>query len=356
MILYVLKFSGCLFLCYLVYSFLLGKEKMYTFNRYYLLGSLALSFIVPLLNIDLGFSLGFWSTDLDLAASNSDQNHLAIVSWVSGIYLLITAVLAIRFMLHLTKTIQLVRHHEVVVQEKVKLVLVPGLKQPFASFNYVFLSASDYLNHQIPLEILQHEMAHVQQKHTWDLILVNIVTVIFWFNPLVYLFRRAIQLNHEYLADEYVLTRTTSVYHYQNLILDQIQHGPQTLQLSSHFSQFSATKNRLLMMGKSTSSKKIFRNKLVMAPLLLFLLLFFGTAAQAQQSLTAPLSPQESLYSSSLKSPPTISYNFLNNWKWIVNFSASNNTITTIPKRDSLYTIPRSVELDTIYQLKPDIN
>ena len=295
-----------------------------------------------------------WRSDLGLTPPNSYSPSLVTMSWILSMsYFLITVLLAGRFLFHLTKVMSLARYHVMVEKEGVKLILVPGLNQPFASFNYVFLNDTDYLNHRIPIEILRHEIAHVKQKHTWDLILINTMTIFFWFNPLIYLFRRAIQLNHEYLADESVLKSTTSIYHYQNLILNQIQQRSQTLTVSSSFSHYSSTKNRLLMMGKATSRKKIFRNKLVIAPLFLFLLLFFGNAAQAQQSISS-FHQNESLYTRPPESTSTISKSFLVNWRWFSNSNTPNKTITTFPKRDSLYRGPRSLPLDSIYDSRED--
>ena len=96
-----------------------------------------------------------------------------------------------------------------------------------------------------------HELVHVNQKHTIDILFIEVLKVFFWFNPLFIFYKKAIQLNHEFLADEEIVKTYNNVPFYQNLLL-QKGIGTQTIYLASNLN-YLVTKKRLIMMTKSTS-------------------------------------------------------------------------------------------------------
>src|SRR5690606_20368631 len=93
------------------------------------------------------------------------------------------------------------------------------------------------------------------QKHSLDVLLVEFLRIVFWFNPLLLLYKKAIQLNHEFLADEAVYSKFQDKAVYQWLIFSKISGNEAGLSISSPFN-LSSTKSRLIMMGKSSSSLK----------------------------------------------------------------------------------------------------
>src|SRR5690606_26392103 len=106
-------------------------------------------------------------------------------------------------------------------------------------------------NRKIENELFAHELVHVNQKHTLDILFAEFLIMVMWFNPLLYFYKKAIQLNHEFLADEKVIDAYQDVVSYQQMLLSRSSATP-VLQLASNLN-FGLTKKRLLMMTKNTS-------------------------------------------------------------------------------------------------------
>jgi N-acetylmuramoyl-L-alanine amidase len=134
---------------------------------------------------------------------------------------------------------------------------------------------------------------HVNQKHTLDILFVEFLKSIFWFNPLFYFYKKAIQLNHEFLADEKVVFSHHNVSFYQNLLLQKCS-TIQTIYLASNLN-YSVTKKRLLMMTKSTSNKIALLKKMAIVPILAGLIYFFCIEIVAQEKVINVKSEGENL-------------------------------------------------------------
>jgi len=93
---------------------------------------------------------------------------------------------------------------------------------PFSFFSTIFVHDMDYEKEQIPQAVLLHELAHTRQKHSFDMIFIELLQILFWFNPLILLYKRAMRLNHEYLADAAVLQAKTDLFAYQNQLLNNV--------------------------------------------------------------------------------------------------------------------------------------
>jgi N-acetylmuramoyl-L-alanine amidase len=128
-----------------------------------------------------------------------------------------------------------------------------------------------------------HELVHVTQKHSLDILFIELLKVIFWFNPIFIFYKKAIQLNHEFLADDEIVKTYNNVPFYQNLLL-QKNSNIQTIYLASNLN-YLVTKKRLIMMTKSTSEKIATIKKLAIAPILSGLIYFFCIEIVAQEKV-----------------------------------------------------------------------
>jgi N-acetylmuramoyl-L-alanine amidase len=128
-----------------------------------------------------------------------------------------------------------------------------------------------------------HELVHVNQKHTIDILFIEVLKVFFWFNPLFIFYKKAIQLNHEFLADEEIVKTYNNVPFYQNLLL-QKSSNIQTIYLASNLN-YLVTKKRLIMMTKSTSRKIAILKKIAIIPILTVLVYFFCIEIVAQEKV-----------------------------------------------------------------------
>lgn len=157
------------------------------------------------------------------------------------------------------------KNHPIISKHgNVKIIVEDGLKASFSFLNYIFISKNDYLDKNVRNEILIHELIHVKQKHSADVLFVELLIVFFWFNPALYLYRRAIRLNHEFLADEGVINSTGDIPAYQMLLIDRATYS-RVCSLASSLT-YLITKKRLIMMVKTTSKRTFLFKLIVLIP------------------------------------------------------------------------------------------
>jgi len=295
MILYLLKSSLCLLLLLTAYRTLLEKEKMHRFNRAYLLFSLLFSFIIPLIpmvayvlpaklpsnlpGLPAGISRLMAAT---APAITSTPIHPTSVRTIIGmVYCAVTVGFIIRFIRNLYRIrLRIMANRSIRLAES-RLVLVPEKVVIHTFYKTIFMNEAAYAADGIEREILRHELTHVRQLHTLDILLVEALQVFFWFNPLLKLYKRAIQLNHEFLADEAVIQAYQNPREYQHLLLNKISSMNQ-LSFSSPLN-YNITKKRLVMMTATYHPKSIFIKQLAIVALLLGALFLFSSKLDAQQ-------------------------------------------------------------------------
>ena len=290
MILYILKSMGCLTLLLFFYHLILEKEKMHNFNRFYLLGSILFSFLIPLatitidkvvdepiiLNDTLENQAILENTTPIIAEVVFDYNLLFI-----GIYILVSFIFLIRFGRNLFKIIKKIKRNELINYKNAVLVLVDDKILPHTFWKYIFINKNDYYTHKIEEELFTHELTHVTQKHTLDVLLIEFFQAIFWVNPLFIFLKKSIQLNHEFLADESVINQYKNTFHYQYLLLNKAAWNNEYY-LASNLN-YSLTKKRLEMMTIQSSPTKILLKKLAIIPLLIGFIFLFAERVEAQE-------------------------------------------------------------------------
>ncbi len=275
-------------LCVLLgtYYVLLEKEKFHQFNRFFLLGSLLISFVAPFVTIEIIQEVSNVGTNTIVVPGqiatqvieNNSPNYNAI-GWI--IYGLITSLLFFRFANNLYKLIKKTKTEAVVKLENAKLVLLKEETLPYTFLNTIFINEKDYQDKKIEKELFTHELIHVNQKHSLDILLIEIIKIAFWFNPIFIFYKKAIQLNHEFLADEKVVKSYNNVSFYQNLLLSKANQSP-IYYLTSNLN-YSVTKKRLIMMTKTTSKKIAFLKKITLLPVMTILIFFLCIKTVAQE-------------------------------------------------------------------------
>ncbi|MDQ1159897.1 bla regulator protein BlaR1 [Chryseobacterium sp. SORGH_AS 447] len=249
------KIILCSTLLIAFYYYFLQKEKMYRFNRIYLLFSLLFSCTVPFISISTEspkptnrLQTAFESTQqiLDLTPVQNDFNLVNLI-WI--IYGIITFIFLSRIIASFLK-INNLKGEKIIYQNRELLVTEKNIP-PFSFWNTIYLGRSYFTDQQMDDRIFLHEKSHLEQKHSIDLMMVEIVKAFTWFNPAVYFYKKAIRINHEFLADESVLKNHFNVKDYQNLILDEIISS-QDYNLTHTFN-FNNTKKRFIMMNTKKS-------------------------------------------------------------------------------------------------------
>lgn len=288
------------------YHLVLEREKIHHFNRFYLLFSIVISLAIPFLTFEIikivpvvqniePLNTIITST---IIPENEIQgtslpieeniNFIPYILW--SLYGIISLLLLIRFGKNCFKLISKSKSNPIVKYKNANLVLVDEKTLPHTFLNSIFINFDDYNNRNIEDELYTHELVHVTQKHTLDILFIEFLKVIFWFNPLFILYKKAIQLNHEFLADEEIVKTYNNVPFYQNLLL-QKSSEQQTIYLASNLN-YSVTKKRLIMMTKNTSQKIAILKKVAIVPILAGLIYFFCIEIVAQEKVISEISEE----------------------------------------------------------------
>jgi hypothetical protein len=289
---YLLQSGVCLTLFYAVYWLFLRRETFFTLNRFYLLTAASLSFLLPLFKLPSPFlqtvivlPSSIPDGSAPAAAVESSSALLTPLSFLLLVYLCGVAFLLVRFFLRLANIVRTIRTCGCRRQEGLRLILCPNSGEPFSFFHYVFLDRTDLPDQEFN-RILSHELVHVRQLHSLDIIFSELTAVIQWFNPFVWPYKRSLRETHEYLADRAVIAQGCSRTGYQLLILEQ-QVGGKLLEVSSHFRN-SQIKRRLNMLSRKESKGLARLKPLLLLPLALVLVLALAEPRTVLQSEPQP--------------------------------------------------------------------
>ncbi len=272
MIEYIYKSSLVLFLFFVFYKVFLENEKMHMFNRFYLLFALLLSINIPFLNIKTETEIPFQILRIKASETNSINQNLPTLNnynWKTilvTLSIIMTILFIIRFIKNLTSLYKRIKVNQSIIYKNTKIILLDDVVIPYSFFNHIFINKKEFQSNKIQEEILSHELVHVHQKHSLDIIFIELLKALFWFNPIIYAYKKAIQLNHEFLADEHVINKHKNISFYQTLLLEN--QAITTSNLASNLN-YLTTKKRIIMMTKTTSEKNIFLRKTLILPVLL---------------------------------------------------------------------------------------
>jgi hypothetical protein len=287
MIDFIIKSTLSLSVLLTAYHLLLEKEKIHQFNRFYLLFSLVFSLSIPFITIEviqesispLIGKAAIKPGEPTMIIIEDSMNYWLISLW--GIYAIVSSILIIRFITNIRKLTSRINSNPAIDYKNSKLVLLKEKVLPHTFLDTIFINETDYHNRKIEAELYTHELIHVTQKHTLDILFIEILKMMFWFNPIFIFYKKAIQLNHEFLADEKVVKSYNNVPFYQNLLLS-VANANSSYYLASNLN-YSITKKRLIMMTKTTSAPTSMLKKLVLIPLFTGLVFLVCVKTVAQE-------------------------------------------------------------------------
>ncbi|MEH6656980.1 M56 family metallopeptidase [Leeuwenhoekiella marinoflava] len=301
---YLIKSILCLLVLWGFYKIALEQTAAHRFKRFYLLGSLILALVLPALTFSYTVEVepnpqqqvvtaqpteDFVFTETPVQAVEEPINWSPII--IGAIYAAGILLFGFRFLRNLYRIREKVKHNEQIKTRSHTNVLLPEKIVPHSFLNYIFLPKTDYKNNAIAPEILTHEQAHVTQKHSWDILFIEVLHVVFWFNPVFILFKKSIALNHEFLADRAALAHQNDITNYTNLLFTY-SGGAHHTALSSPIN-YSLTKKRILMLSKTRSVKKLATRIALFVPVLTLCVYFFNQeiVAKPQYSVIQNESP-----------------------------------------------------------------
>jgi len=292
MLIYILKSAACLAILLLFYKLFLEKENMHVFKRFYLIGSLLFALIVPTIVFSeyvvvepqivetqtyaLPQSSEIVAAEAKIPPKlEADVTDIAPLLWI--VYFLGMLFFGIKFLRNLFQIFRRIRKNPKYQNSSFIQVLLQEKIPPHTFFKYIFLNKSKFESKEIPKEVLLHEETHARQKHSLDVVFIELLQVIFWVNPLIYFFKKAIKLNHEFLADSAVLNKNVDAVTYQNTLLSFLssESAKKYQPTLPNAINYSSIKKRFTIMKSKTSKKSIVLRSFLLLPLLALLLAGF---------------------------------------------------------------------------------
>ena len=293
LLIYFLKANGLIILFYLMYVLFLRKETFFTSNRWYLIGGLVLSLILPLIT----FTKTIWVEPTpipviyeEIISDNNNTIEVPIqetnLDWtliLITVYTVISILLLMKITFELASFFNRIRKNE--KQKEINFVLIHSdtTENPFSFFHYIVINPNRFSKEEFQ-HILTHESIHVKQKHSIDVLLAKLFCAFFWANPIVWLYRKAILQNLEFIADSETFQQIENKYEYQRTLLKVVTHQ-HDLSITNQFYQ-SLIKKRIVMLHTNQSHKRNAWKYGIILPLLVgFMLLFqIETVAQVKES------------------------------------------------------------------------
>ena len=264
------KVAVALAVFYIFYRLLLSKESLHRLNRFVLLGTAALSFILPLCIITVNKTVILPSSEtVDGAAQQvgsltAGQHETIWAPVCLGVFILGALTVLIVTAISIFKVRSIIRSGEQrSLDSGETLVLTETPTASFSWMKYIVLSREDY--EEGCTQILTHEKAHVALRHSWDLLFVNLVATLQWFNPVIWMLRSDLRDLHEFEADDAVLRSGANIKEYQYLLIKKAigKSGYSVVDSFNH----STLKNRITMMSNKKSSRMSAWKALYLLPL-----------------------------------------------------------------------------------------
>ena len=291
MIRFILECMAFQLLFLIVYDLFLKRETFFQWNRVYLIGTFVLSLLLPWIKIEafrtsvspeyFVYPEYLWGMDMSEGVVVAPENDASFDFSATEIIcyggMLMAAML---FTYKLYQINRLKAQGEIRYFKDFTRVVVRNSEMAFSFFRSIFLG--DKVLEKDHESIIQHELVHIEQRHSWDLLFFELMRIVSWFNPLVYVYQNRVSELHEFIADAKV-AKTHKSEHYQ-LLLSQV-FQTQHISFINQFFKSSLVKKRIVMLQKS-KSKKVWQLKyLLLAPLVVGMLIY--TSMEAQEKVEA---------------------------------------------------------------------
>jgi len=283
---YLLRSGVCLALFYVFYRTVLMRETSFALNRAYLLGAAALSLGLPLVRVTSPFFTtvvppSALRTMADPAAALPPPSAAGLHQALLFVYIAGAGACLLLFLIRIARLALMAARCGCVRNRGLRIVLCGHPGESFSFFNFVFLNRAKIADGDVD-RILAHELAHVRQLHSFDIVFSELLTVVQWFNPFVWPYKRSLRETHEYLADRAVIAQGCSLARYQLLIVEQ-HVGGRLLELASSF-RTSQIKRRITMLSKQETKGLARWKPLLILPLAVAFVLAFAESRTVVQS------------------------------------------------------------------------
>jgi len=258
---YLLEANLYLAVFYALYYLFLSNDTHYVLSRIYLLATSVISFVIPLLQLGFLKPAEPQLISITLIApphSTIINNNTAAIkavnfTWQDGLicaYLLGVIILLIIFFIKIYQLFKLTRAASAQVDHSYKLIYVDDSNTAFSFFNFLFIGTKANGTDTI----IQHELVHIKQKHSVDIIFIELLKIVNWFNPFIYLLQASLKTLHEYIADEQTATEGNDVIAYSTFLVNNA-YGLGGSSITHSFFNYNLLKKRIIMLNQQRSGK-----------------------------------------------------------------------------------------------------
>jgi TonB family protein len=275
-LIYLGKVNVYWILFYACYWLLFRKHTFFVWNRFYLLGSLLVSFALPLIhfpdNARVLPTAVYAVSAIPIYVSTPESTKLALhwTQFVWAVQIIGAALMLVKLLEGFRDLFRLIGQGDTIPIEDHTLVLLPHNEiGSFSFLKWLVINRADYEKHFDP--ILRHEAVHIRQLHSLDILFAELLKIFFWFNPVIWLYKRSLQEVHEFLADEEPPNRD----HYANFLVSYALSAP-IASLTNHFFNSSMLKKRIIMIYKNRNSDWVLGKYLLILPLIGLVVMLTG--------------------------------------------------------------------------------
>ncbi len=296
---HLLPIAATVAVLWLVYRLLFRNSNRLYFNRYFLLTSMLLALAMPLLGLLSGIEVpqmatlkqqlfnGIMLNEVIVTpdgqpvlpevtvTTNATPSRFSVWQVIGGIYLIGVGVMTLLFLIKLGRLVALIIRSPKRKMDGFTAVFTGKEQGSFSFFRYAF-----FPNENVDPDIMRHEMSHIAHHHSWDILFAEVMMILQWFNPFIYLYKKELQSLHEYQADRDVVATGVDKKNYMMLILQQCT----AVDFSGMSNNFSLilTKKRIKMITRNEKAKGLWWRLLATLPVLAFLLIA-NTKVTAQE-------------------------------------------------------------------------
>jgi hypothetical protein len=285
-IIYLIKSSGLIAVFFLAYTFLVQKETFFNSNRWFLLAGLFTSVLMPLFFIKKVVFIESQKLSFNAIESTTQVSEIIpkeSFDWfpiITIAYTIVGCLLVLKIVSNLVSLFKLLNKKQIVKKDRFNLVDLNENIAPFSFFKYIVFNSSFYSNKELE-SILLHEKVHSREQHSIDVLIAKLFCAVFWFNPFVWLYRKAILQNLEYIADQKAIQNIEDKKAYQMTLL-RVVTDHNYLSITNSFYQ-SLIKKRIVMLNKNQSKKWNTWKYAIVIPVLVAFALLFQIKVEAQE-------------------------------------------------------------------------
>ncbi len=268
------------------YDLFLKKETFFQWNRAYLLGTFVLSLVLPWVKLEVfkttvsqefaTYPAFLWQMDTVTVTPEKETSFWQLLTWQQWIFAMGAFLMTVWFCIKLIRIHRMKKKGNISRYPRFTKVVVPRSELAFSFFKNVFLG--DGIKKEKEAQIVAHELVHIEQWHSLDLLFLELMRIVFWVNPMVYIYQKRIAELHEFIADAQVVKTNTREY-YQSLLSQCF--GTNGISFINPFYKSSLIKKRIVMLTKK-KSKSVYQFKyLLLLPLLVGI--FFYTSCETEE-------------------------------------------------------------------------